>query len=235
MCFSAAASFASGAVLIPAGAYCISAALRKRPADLTIAIVPMMFGIQQVSEGFVWHGLEHNEPAVVRQASLVFLFFALAFWPFWFAFSSAISDPRPRARLLFSGLATVASGWFCLMFLPLATGSESQLSVQVIHHSIYYDYAALPLAQSVPKNLLRAIYFLCVVLPMVFGSARLGRFYGVLFAAVTVFAAVVFHYAFVSVWCFFAALITVYLCRYFYLLKPEYREAAPANRMPVWN
>lgn len=235
MCFSAAASFASGAVLIPAGVYCISAALRKRPADLTIAVVPLMFGVQQISEGFVWHGLEHGDPALVRRASLVFLFFALAFWPFWFAFSSAISDPRSRARMLFTGLAIIATGWFWLFFWPLATGPHSLLLVQIVHHSINYDYSSLPIVQSVPKYVLRAFYFLCVVLPMLFGSAKIGRFYGLLFAAATIFAAVVFHYAFVSVWCFLAALITVYLCRHFYLLKAERQEPAPARRLPIWN
>ena len=98
MCFSATASFTAGAVLVPAGIYCMTASLRKRPNTILLAAVPLAFGLQQLSEGVVWRALEHDDATLVRQASLAFLFFALAFWPFWFCFMSAMFDPRPVAR-----------------------------------------------------------------------------------------------------------------------------------------
>ncbi len=164
MCFSATASFAAGAVLTPAGVYCITAALRKRPGSLPLAVVPLAFGIQQISEGFVWEGLEHGDAALVRPASLVFLFVALAFWPFWFSFSSALMDPRPLARRLFTGLALASTVWFWVLFYPLVIGPDSLLETRIVHHSIFYDVLKLEVYRQVPVTVLRILYFACVAL-----------------------------------------------------------------------
>src|SRR4051794_12210618 len=104
MCFSAVASFAAGTVLVPAGVYCMTRAWRKARHLLPLAAVPLCFGLQQFSEGILWHGLEHSHQELVQPAAFAFLFFALAFWPFWFPFISALSDSRPAARRWFSYL-----------------------------------------------------------------------------------------------------------------------------------
>ena len=108
MCFSAAASFTVGAALMPAGIYCVSAALRKKPSHLGLAVVPLIFGIQQLSEGFVWHALDHD-PQSVRSWSLVFLFFALAFWPLWFSVVGALMESQPRRRWMFVASACITT------------------------------------------------------------------------------------------------------------------------------
>lgn len=53
MCHSAGASFGVGAVLIPAGLYCLSAAARKDRAYVPLAVTPLVFGVQQCIEGCV--------------------------------------------------------------------------------------------------------------------------------------------------------------------------------------
>lgn len=231
MCFSAEASFAAGAVLIPAGGYCVAAALKKRPTLLPLALVPIFFGVQQISEGFVWQGLHHDDPATVRPASLVFLFFALAFWPFWFPLVSAATETSPRKRRAFTVLAVASAAWFGVFYLPILTGPESLLSTRIVHHSIRYDYPGLAVYQYVPRPLLRVLYFLCVAVPLALGSeSSLGRVPGLVFAASAVLSAVVFEYAFVSVWCFFAAVLSAYLAWMFYTL-PAGTEAAEVDVM----
>jgi hypothetical protein len=64
MCFSAEASFAAGAALLPAGAYCTSVAARKRPPYLPLAVIPVVFSFQQFAEGLVWVGLAQQEPEI---------------------------------------------------------------------------------------------------------------------------------------------------------------------------
>src|SRR5438132_660362 len=51
MCFSAEASFTVAAILLPAGVYCTSVAVRKRPTGLPLAIIPLVFSLQQFAEG----------------------------------------------------------------------------------------------------------------------------------------------------------------------------------------
>jgi hypothetical protein len=221
MCFSAAASFAAGSALIPAGGFCVAMALRKRPALLPLALVPVFFGLQQLSEGFVWVGMHEGDTGLMRSASLVFLFFALAFWPFWFPFMSAMAETQPRKRLVFRTLTVISAVWFFVLYLPVITGPESVLTTRVVHHSLQYDYDSLAIYRYVPKPILRILYFMCVALPMAFGSESLGKLPGLFFAASAVLSALLFSYAFVSVWCFFAAILSAYLCWMFYHLPAK--------------
>ncbi|HKM54972.1 MAG TPA: hypothetical protein VJY33_16300, partial [Isosphaeraceae bacterium] len=61
MCISAEASVAVGAVLLPAGAYCVQAALRKNRSYLVLSVIPIFFSAQQFCEGAVWLGLGQND------------------------------------------------------------------------------------------------------------------------------------------------------------------------------
>lgn len=219
MCFSAEASFTVGTALLPAGTYCVAAAIRKRPRFLPLAVVPLLFGVQQIAEGFVWLGLHRDDPALIRTASLFFLFFALAFWPFYFPFMSAWMEPHLPRRRIFAAMALLAFAWFWLLYVPIVADPESVLTTRVVHHSIQYDYGGLAIYQYVPRSLLRILYFLCVAVPMAFGSESLGRTAGITFAASAVFAVLIYDYAFVSVWCFFAAALSLYLCWLFARLK----------------
>lgn len=219
LCFSAAASFAVGIPLIPAGLYCLWSAVVKKPSYLGLAAAPFFFGIQQISEGFVWNALEHNEPEQVRAASLFFLFFALAFWPFWFPFLTAVMEPQPTRRWIFVGLAVLATAWFWVLFYPLLVGPETAFTTVKKHHSIRYDYYdSLAVYDYIPRPFLQLLYLGSVALPMAFGSQAWGRIPGLVLGISAVVAAFIFDHAFVSVWCFFAAVLSIYCCGVFYRL-----------------
>src|SRR5438067_862379 len=134
MCFSAEASFAVGTGLIPVGAYCLYSAIHKKPAAIGLALVPVFFGIQQISEGFVWHAIVHGDPP--RLPSLVFLFFALALWPFWFSFSTMLMEQCSSRRWILIGMSLATTAWFWVLFYPLVAGPDSLLSIEQAHHSI---------------------------------------------------------------------------------------------------
>lgn len=218
MCFSAEASFVVGGALLPAGAYCIGAAIRKRPRYLGLAAVPMLFGLQQIAEGFVWRGLDTDDPILIRQASLFFLFFALAFWPFWFPFLAALMEPERRRKCFFILLAILAASWFWMLFFPLVDGPDALLKTEIVHHSIHYDFSGLAIYDHVPKLPLRVFYLLCVALPGIVGSEPIGRLPGVVLGLLAAVTALVYHYAFISVWCFFAAILAGWCCWLFWRL-----------------
>jgi hypothetical protein len=217
VCFSAEASFAVGGALIPAGIFCIGASLLKKPSHLGLAAVPLFFGIQQISEGMVWLSLEHDS-GQTRIASLVFLFFALAFWPFWFPFMTALTEPEPWRKALFAGITFLALGWFWVLYYPLLTGPETMLETVRVHHSIDYQYSGLAIYNYIPKAWLRVLYFASVALPPMLGSQTWGRMPGMVLGASAIVAVLVFDHAFVSVWCFFAAALSAYCCVVFYRL-----------------
>ncbi len=222
MCFSPEASFAVGGALIPAAGYCLRAAWLKNPRLIPIALMPLAFAVQQIAEGVVWLGLHAGDPAQIRAGALAFLFFALAFWPFWLPFIAAVNETRPGPRRFFVALTVLSSGWFWAFYLPLLIGPDSLLSVRVVHHSILYSYSDAPLPRNVPQSVLRLLYSMSVVVPLVFGPKTLGRLPGLTLLSALLVAVTVYEYAFVSVWCFFAAVLTLSLCAFFY------RMSAPA-------
>jgi len=212
MCFSAEASFGLGAVLLPAGVYCVRTAAKRNPAWLPLAITPLLFGVQQVSEGLVWVGLRAEAPGLVRPASLAFLFFALAAWPFWMPLSATFIESRPRARRIWLSMAVLGLGWFVLLYLPILLDPDRYLTTRVVHHSIAYDYTEVPVVRAVPPELFRAIYAVIGGLPLIACSDGRVRLFGLLLGGAAVVSRLAFVYAFASVWCFFAAALTLYLC-----------------------
>jgi hypothetical protein len=218
VCFSAEASFIAGAALVPAGIYCLWSAALKKPSYLCLAAVPLCFGIQQISEGFVWHALAHGDAGQTRAASLVFLFFALAFWPFWFPLLTAVMEPCAKRKWIFVILSVLAIGWFWVLYYPLVVGPESLLRIESVHHSIQYEYPDLAIYTYVSKPRLRLLYFFSIALPPMLSSETWGRIPGLVLGVSALLAVFLFDYAFVSVWCFFAAVLSIYCCVVFYRL-----------------
>lgn len=222
MCFSAEASFAVGTVLIPAGIYCTRRAFRIDCSHLGLAVIPFFFGIQQFCEGAVWIGLRRDDPPLTQAGSLGFLFFALAFWPFWIPLSAFLLEKQPRRKVLMGILTLLSLIWSLILYVPISQYPDQWLVTGVQHHSIQYRYFNLPVYQIISPPLLRVCYLVTIALPLTIGSDRRGMAFGVLLAASALVSHFAFAYAFVSVWCFFAALLALYLCHFFWRL-PERR------------
>src|SRR5579862_5811777 len=158
MCFSAEASFAVGAVLLPAGAYCVQTALRKNRSYLVLAAIPLCFSAQQFCEGVVWLGLGRNDGALSERASLGFLFFALAFWPFWIPLSALLLETQPTRKWLIGFITLLSLAWGLVLYNPIVQDPQRWLTIQVVHHSVQYDYFALPVYQNISRTWLRLFY-----------------------------------------------------------------------------
>ena len=100
-----------------------------------MAAVPLVFSVHQFCEGLVWVGLNHHDTNRVTSASVVYLFFALAFWPVWIPLSFLGIAPHPRVKLLLGALAVVGLSWAWLYY-PIARESERWLMTRVVPHSI---------------------------------------------------------------------------------------------------
>ncbi len=220
MCFSPFASFAVGTGLLAAGGYCVRQALRKRLSLLGLAVVPILFGLQQISEGFVWLGLERDEADLTRTASLVFLLFALAIWPFWFPMQAGLMERQRNRRWILVVLSVLSIGWYFALYLPILRDPSGLLETRILNHSITYDYPEHPLYRWISPGLLRIVYMATVALPFVIGTESFGRGPGVVLGLSAVVSILAFDYAFVSVWCFFAAVLALYACIIFHRL-PE--------------
>ncbi|MBF2020369.1 MAG: hypothetical protein IGR93_09760 [Hydrococcus sp. C42_A2020_068] len=214
MCFSASVSFILSAVLIPRGIYCIKTAIAKNIEYLPMACSPLAFGIQQGLEGILWLGIGAGNPNFVAIGSLGFLFFSHWFWLFWIPFLAFVLE-RDRVlkniSLLFVivGLLYGASLYFPLLI------HENWLSIQTIHHSIDYQ-TRLIFDPFVSRELVRLLYASLILLPLLISSHQSVKVFGFLILLSVIVAVLRFYYAFISVWCFFAALLSLYLAYVMY-------------------
>lgn len=236
MCFSAIASFAASAVLLPAGIYCLRHAFRKNRAYLPLAIIPCVFSLHQLLEGLVWHGIEAHDQRLTQQASVAYLFIAVALWPFWIPFSIFCAETRRTMQVALGILAIIGLAWTWL-YLPILQDPDRWLVTEVMHHSMRYDYRGLPGFELVPPAAWRIGYLLMIAVPLVLATTRnrlspLGGAIslGISTAVVASFVVsyYVFWYAFTSVWCFFAAFLALCLCYVFYRLPARSNVALPS-------
>ena len=229
MCFSAEASLGVGAALVPAGAYCVRAALRTDRAYLPLAATPLLFAAQQFCEAGVWAGLDHDRPGLARWASLGFLFFALGFWPAWIPLCALrLARPGPRREAL-AALAAAGLTFGSLCFLPAALGPDRWPAPAVVGHSVRYDFSALPVAERVGGPGWVGLYLALVCGPLVLTADRRVRWLGALVAASAAVTVVLFREAFASVWCYCAAVLSAYLC---FVVRGRAPPAPPARHTP---
>ena len=97
------------------------------------------------------------------------------------------------------------------LVLPVV-GDPAWLAIVVSHHSIHYNLSESPTFDLLPGAVWQALYLIVVSTPLFVSSVQKMVHCGV---AVIVSAAatyVFFDHAFASVWCFFAAALSLYLC-----------------------
>jgi hypothetical protein len=120
-----------------------------------------------------------------------------------------------------AGLALLSLVWVWVSY-PLLVDPERWLTTRQVHHSIQYNIDALPAFDIVPQAAWQALYFAEICLPFLVGRRGRSEWYhlvgGVTVALFFLIAHFLFAYAFTSVWCFFASILSLYLCFVFYRL-----------------
>lgn len=209
MCVSAPVSFSLGGLLIAGGAFCLVKTRHGGKAYLPLSLMPVAVGMQQMTEGVVWHGLQHGQSGIVYAAARIFLLFVWLFWPSWTAFMTASLETNAATAHFLRRLSAAGLMFGIVMYTPY-TLHPDWLSVSVNGHSIAYTPILLT-DGFLPQNLIYAIYLLLVGAPPLLSSHPALRVFGaglLLAVPVTYF---IYYLAAYSVLCFFAALMTLYL------------------------
>lgn len=203
MCFSAPASFGVASVLGLAGAGAISKVTERR--EIPLASVPLVFATQQAIEGALWLSLGNDD--LSRWAVPLangFMFMALVVWPLWPPLAAILVERERRRRLAMIVILLVA---IPLAFRGLSGMWTHAYEACVMQNSIAYSNG-LPY---LPRQF--AGYVLCACFPFLLSSYKTLRMFGAIVLAGLIISATVYTYAYVSVWCFFAAAgsLTIYL------------------------
>ena len=217
MCFSASASFGSGVALGLIGI----ATLRKASGNhqKAIAFFPVIFAVQQVAEGLVWLSMVNPDFHRWRDVSpYLFLTFSHIIWPVWMPFSILMLENARKRRdilwLLFSsGLLLATYHVYSLLFF--------RVNARIDQHHIRYIIGQ-PVWMRLPSNIL---YAAAAILPAFVSSARRMWWLGLFLLVAYLFAYVYFHPYIVSVWCYFAAFISILV----YLVLNQLQNEANKN------
>ena len=99
MCFSATASFTAGTALIAVGAVTLHRSEGRN--ELPLAAVPLLFGLQQVSEGFLWVSLNNGLAELQSWSTYIFSLFSHVLWPIFVPFAFLLVEAvRWRRRAI---------------------------------------------------------------------------------------------------------------------------------------
>jgi hypothetical protein len=204
MCFSAEASFGASAVLGVIGV--VTVAKAKTVPMRLFASIPLIFSVQQLSEGMLWLSLHH--PGLAAWESFftcTFLVFAMLVWPLWIPLTIRLLETDPKRKKIMNPLvgigAAVTIGVSCILFLYPA-------QVMPMHHHLHYRF---DLPQTVKNliNLFSVLYILATIATPFISSIKEMKWLGVIFLVSYLFAEIFYHGFVVSVWCFFAALLSL--------------------------
>ena len=119
-------------------------------------------------------------------------------------------------------IALVAGLLGGLLFVSLCLG-DAELRVSVVQNSILYQHRPL-FDWHWNDWIARTGYALVVTLPLLATNLPKLRLFGALIALSLILSAMYFDHAFTSVWCFFAAILSVYVLR---LIQDNARQASP--------
>lgn len=203
MCFSAPVSFAAAALLGVTG---VATLTRVRMlTDLPLAGVPLLFAGQQAIEGLLWRTVPDG-PSHTTALATLFAAIGLIVWPLLIPIAMALVERHPLRRLA------------VLLIVPMGIG----VSVNYAAILLVRPYRAWPLGHTLTyvnnhpiSPVMLGLYILCVCLPPLISASRVLNLFGVIVIAGLAITFLAFYESFISVWCFFAALASLTIWKFF--------------------
>ncbi len=200
MCFSAGASFTGAAIIGAVG--CLAMREAVQPGQWRLALIPMLFALQQFMEGVLW--LSIGQAAWWEApAKYVFLLVALFAWPFWISFALlGIEAVKWRKWLLILSLA-LGVLYNCLLLRQFYLVWPATPEANILGHSIQY-------VLHIPDGKANSwLYALVTIFPPFFSSLP----YMWLLGALNLIGMLIAYYFYtvtsISLWCFFSAWVSL--------------------------
>ncbi|HBR69695.1 MAG TPA: hypothetical protein DEA55_10010 [Rhodospirillaceae bacterium] len=208
MCVSAEVSFGMASLLAAGGIFSVYKASKTDMRYVPLALFPIFVAVQQMLEGFVWIGVE-SSVFYLRMAALGYLFFAWIVWPSFVPYMTAKLEEEPRRKKILLNFAQAGFLLGLILYLPNFWHPE-WLNVEIINRSIAYK-CTLITDNIMPKTVTYLFYLSMIGLPPLLSSHRALNIFGAGLIAAVPLTYFFFSYAHVSVLCFFAALMTLYI------------------------
>ncbi len=218
MCFSPQADFTAGAAV--AGLVGVQTLRRVRVRrELIVGALPLLLGIHQLVEGFVWLGLRREiSPRLGDIAKETYIVFAHAILPALVPLGFTVLEPeRRRARWMWPlvGLGVLLGMY--LLWQVTAYPVGAQLQARCIDYTTH-----------TPNGLvIGGLYVVVTCGPALLSSRRYLRWFGMVSLVGVIAAALVRVDELTSVWCVYVALVSVFILEHF--RRQRASDAAPSR------
>jgi Family of unknown function (DUF6629) len=201
MCLSATANFVAAGGIAAVGL----ATLRHvdHPRSVLFAVMPLLFALHQFTEGFVWLGLDGAIGGLaLRHSTFLFILYAQGILPFLMPLAVLLIEPR---GLRFFGIliCTLLGAGLSAYTIYAVVGYPSTSFVD--HHSIAYRN------ELTDSLWVAAAYVIATCGALILSTHRVVRWFGLLNIVGLTIVFIVKGYAFTSVWCLYAAILSVML------------------------
>ena len=198
MCFSATASFIAGSTLSVIGVATLREARNSR--EIPFAMIPALFGIQQLIEGVLWLTFPRDAPELQQATTYAYSFFSHVLWPIYVPFAFRFLETTPWRRKAMAGfqIAGLIVGLYLLYFLLTAPLAARVAGGHIVYESPHFYIAAV-----------MVLYLASTCFTGFVSSHKFVRLFGVLALLSFAFSWLVYTRALVSVWCFFAAILSL--------------------------
>lgn len=217
MCFSAGASFTGSAVLTAIGV----ASVRKvsNPSQKLFAEIPLFFAFQQFAEGVVWltfrSGGYHH---VQMTAAYIFLIMALVVWPVMIPLA-VLKMEEIKVRRKYIKIILASGVILSLYYTTCLVLYNVYPSINGFHIQYLNDF---PVKFGIVAF---CVYVIATLVPLFISSIRGMNLFGILIMLSCLVTGVFYKEYLTSVWCFFAALISVVIYRIVVLSNEEINPA----------
>ena len=205
MCFSPEADFAAGVVVAGVGVETLRRV--RAPRELIVGTLPLLFGIHQLVEGFVWLGLRGQVSTGVGDAAKqVYIVYAHAVLPAIVPFGFMLLEPDRRRSRWMRPLV-------CLGVL---------LGVYLLWQVTAYPVGAKEEARCIdytthtPNDvLIGSLYVAATCGPALISSRRHLRWFGLVSIIGVIATALVRVDELTSLWCLYVAMVSVLILEHF--------------------
>jgi len=181
----------------------------SEPREVVFASLPLLFALHQFTQGFVWLGMDKLIAArALVMAESIFIFYAQGLLPFLVPLAIWLLEPSGWYRRAIGGLLVMGG--------LLAAYTLWGLSVQPTHVTV--DNNALVYINAwTEKEWVNIFYILTTCGPLILSSSVSVQLFGWLNLAGLVGIRLWKPHAVTSVWCLYAAVVSVLL--YFYFVE----------------
>jgi hypothetical protein len=217
MCFSPEADFTAGVVVAGVGVETLRRV--RAPRELIVGTLPLLFGIHQLVEGFVWLGLRGQVSSGLGNAAKeAYIVYAHAVLPVIVPLGFVLLEPDHRR-----------SRWMWpLVCLGLVLGVYLLWQITAYPVGAQEEARCIDYTTHTPNDvLIGAIYVVVTCGPAMLSSRRLLRWFGLVCLVGVIATALVRVDELTSLWCLYVALVSVLILEYFRRQRANETWAAP--------